>query len=146
MFGDQYLFDSLIGIEASELDIQARQYLDQLQLSHKLTIENGVFSTTALSNGQRKRLALLVALLEDKSIYVFDEWAAGQDPHFKEVFYDGILPRLKTDRKAVLVITHDDRYFDRADRILKLEDGKLADGVESDQTPSALITAHEVRT
>jgi putative ATP-binding cassette transporter len=130
VFNDSYLFDSLPVPDGSNLDEQARFYLKLLELDQKLKIENGKFSTTALSQGQRKRLTLLTALLEDRPIYVFDEWAADQDPRFKHLFYDLILPRLKARNKAVLVITHDDRYFDWADRILKLEEGKPAETVE----------------
>jgi putative ATP-binding cassette transporter len=85
----------------------------------------GTLSTTALSQGQRKRLALLTAYLEDRPFYVFDEWAADQDPTFKEVFYRQLLPGLKDAGKTVLVISHDDRYFHLADRVLRLESGKL---------------------
>ncbi len=68
-----------------------------------------------------------MAWLEDRPIYVFDEWAADQDPPYKEIFYRQILPDLRRRGKAVLVITHDDNYFSLADRCLKLEDGKLSD-------------------
>ncbi len=125
VFGDFYLFDDLLGLEAPGLDEQAREYLEQLHLNHKVRINNGVLSTTSVSQGQRKRLALLTAYLEDRPFYIFDEWAADQDPHFKEVFYTQLLPELKARGKTVLVITHDDKYFDLADRILKLDYGKL---------------------
>jgi putative ATP-binding cassette transporter len=78
-----------------------------------------------LSQGQRKRLALLTAWLEDRPIYVFDEWASDQDPMFKEVFYRQIVPELKSRGKTVVVITHDDRYYQMADRLIKLERGKI---------------------
>jgi putative pyoverdin transport system ATP-binding/permease protein len=87
-------------------------------------VRNGVFSTIHLSQGQRKRLALLTAYLEDRPIYLFDEWASDQDPLFRELFYREILVRLKEQGKTVLVITHDDRYFHLADQIIKLEYGK----------------------
>jgi putative ATP-binding cassette transporter len=125
VFGDFFLFESLLGLQSSNLDDQARQYLEQLHLSHKVRIVDGVLSTTALSQGQRKRLALLTAYLEDRSFYLFDEWASDQDPLFKEIFYTRILPELKARGKTTLVITHDDKYFDLADRILKLDFGKL---------------------
>jgi putative ATP-binding cassette transporter len=88
-------------------------------------IADGRFSTTALSQGQRKRLALLTAYLEDRPFYLFDEWASDQDPVFKDVFYTRLLPELKKRGKAVLVITHDDRYFWVADRVIKLDYGKV---------------------
>jgi putative ATP-binding cassette transporter len=125
VFGDFYLFESFLGLQSSNLDDQAREYLEQLHLSHKVRIADGVLSTTALSQGQRKRLALLTAYLEDRSFYLFDEWASDQDPLFKEIFYTRILPELKARGKTTVVITHDDKYFDLADRILKLDFGKL---------------------
>ena len=97
----------------------------RLQLSDKVTVKDGVLSTTQLSQGQRKRLALLTASLEDRPIYVFDEWAADQDQKFKEFFYRQLLPDLKAEGKMVLIICHDDHYFDIADRIIKLESGKI---------------------
>ncbi|MGP0016275.1 MULTISPECIES: cyclic peptide export ABC transporter [Pseudomonas] len=125
VFSDFFLFDTLLGVMPAHLEPQARSLLKALQLEHKVSIENGAFTTLNLSQGQRKRLALLVALLEDRAFYVFDEWAADQDPAFKEVFYRSLLPDLKARGKAVLVITHDDRYFALADRRIKLEMGQI---------------------
>ncbi|WGV24037.1 cyclic peptide export ABC transporter [Halotia branconii] len=125
VFSDFYLFRELVNSENTNLDTQAQHYLQQLQLDHKVKVENGRLSTTALSQGQRKRLALLTAYLEDRPIYLFDEWAADQDPVFKEVFYTQLLPELKNRGKTVLAISHDDRYFHLADRIIKLDYGKI---------------------
>lgn len=125
VFSDFYLFDSLLGFGNRELDAEARAYLAHLQLDHKVKIENGGFSTLDLSQGQRKRLALLVAYLENRPFYLFDEWAADQDPVFKKIFYTEILPSLKAKGKTVIVITHDDAYFSIADRCIGLRDGKL---------------------
>ena len=125
VFSDFFLFESLLGLEQPNLDEHAQQYLKQLQLDHKVEIKDGRLSTTDLSQGQRKRLALLTAYLEDRPIYIFDEWAADQDPIFKEVFYYQILADLKASGKTVLVITHDDRYYHVADRIIKLDYGKI---------------------
>jgi putative pyoverdin transport system ATP-binding/permease protein len=121
VFYDFYLFDRLLGIEPDDTNNRADHYLDELHLSHKVKIEDGHLSTTDLSQGQRKRLALLTAYLEDRSIYVFDEWAADQDPMFKDVFYRKLLPELKSRGKTIVVISHDDRYFDVADRIVNLQ-------------------------
>jgi putative ATP-binding cassette transporter len=127
VFSDFFLFDELHGLQIDGLDAQARQLLELLHLEHKVTIRDGRFSTTDLSQGQRKRLALLVAYLEDRPFYVFDEWAADQDPTFKEVFYRRLLPDLKAQGKTVLVITHDDRYFSLADRYIKLDYGQVVE-------------------
>ncbi len=125
VFADFYLFKDLLGLDHPELDVRARTYLEQLELSQKVKVEDGRLSTTDLSQGQRKRLALLTAYLENRPVYLFDEWAADQDPVYKEVFYHQILPGLRSRGKAVLVICHDDRYFHVADRILKLENGRV---------------------
>ncbi|CDG83359.1 hypothetical protein [Janthinobacterium agaricidamnosum] len=58
-------------------------------------------------------------------MYLFGEWAAGQDRLFKRVFYTRLLPDLKARGKTVILITHDDAYFHCADRVIKLEDGHL---------------------
>jgi putative ATP-binding cassette transporter len=125
VFADFYLFDRLLGLEQPDLSQQAHHYLKQLQLDHKVTLEADRFSTTALSQGQRKRLALLTAYLEDRPIYVFDEWASDQDPVFKEIFYTQLLPGLRDRGKTVLAISHDDHYFACADRIIKLDYGQV---------------------
>jgi putative ATP-binding cassette transporter len=125
VFADGYLFDHFADGGDAQTDARARRYLRRLGLEQKLHIEGGRLSTTDLSQGQRKRLALLSAYLEDRPVYVFDEWACDQDPHFRKVFYTRLLPEFKARGKAVLVITHDDRYFHVADRIVKLDYGRL---------------------
>jgi putative ATP-binding cassette transporter len=125
VFADFFLFKDLLGLDHPDLDLQAHHYLERLELDRKVKVEAGKLSTTDLSQGQRKRLALLTAYLEDRSFYLFDEWAADQDPVYKEVFYRQILPGLRSRGKAVVVICHDDRYFHIADRLVKLENGKV---------------------
>lgn len=130
VFSDFFLFENLLGLESAELDGEAHRYLQRLQLDRKIQVQDGRFSTLALSQGQRKRLALLTAYLEDRSIYLFDEWAADQDPTFKQIFYLELLPELRRRGKTVFVISHDDHYFHVADRIVKLDYGQ----VEFDRT------------
>lgn len=125
VFSDFYLFERLTGLSNTDLNSLARHYLVQLQLDQKVQVKDGMLSTTALSQGQRKRLALLTAYLEDRPIYLFDEWASDQDPVFKEIFYTQLLPELKSRGKTVLVISHDDRYFHQAERIIKLDYGQV---------------------
>ncbi len=125
VFSEFYLFESLLGVDRYELDARAHEYLAKLQLDHKVTVKDGVLSTTDLSRGQRKRLALLTAYLEDRPFYIFDEWASDQDPIFKNIFYTQLLPELKSRGKTLIVITHDEKYFNIADRVLELEYGKL---------------------
>jgi len=125
IFSDFFLFESLLGLDSHDLDLRASRHLKSLALEKKVSIKDGTLSTIRLSQGQRKRLALLTAYLEDRSIYLFDEWAADQDPSFKEVFYKKLIYELKEAGKTVIVITHDDRYFNLADRRFEMREGAL---------------------
>lgn len=131
VFSDFFLFENLMGLEQPKVDELATQYLERLQIDHKVSVKNGRLSTLSLSQGQRKRLALLTAYLEDRPMYVFDEWAADQDPIFKKVFYDILLPNLKRRGKTILVISHDDHFFHVADRIIKMDHGQIETPVPS---------------
>ncbi|OTA20415.1 Cyclic peptide transporter [Xenorhabdus beddingii] len=124
VFSDYHLFEQLLNNDADVTE-KATHYIEALNMSHKVKIVEGGFSTTNLSAGQRKRLALVSAYVEDRPIYLFDEWAADQDPVFKRLFYTELLPELKANGKTVIIISHDDAYFDIADRIIKLEDGNI---------------------
>lgn len=134
VFAEFHLFDTLFGLEDVNLDQRAWEFIGKLQLDKKVKITNGKLSTIDLSHGQRKRLTLLVAYLEDRPVYIFDEWAADQDPLFKNVFYREILPELKAKGKTLLVITHDDRWYDQACRIIKLQDGLIVGNVRGKAT------------
>lgn len=123
VFADFYLFEHLPHMHSARSVSEASHYVERLGLAHKVRIEEGRFSTIELSTGQRKRLALVSAYVEDRPVYLFDEWAADQDPAFKRVFYTELLPELKRRGKTVIVITHDDAYFEYADRVVKLRDG-----------------------
>lgn len=126
VYSDYYLFKKLYGIEREGKDEVINEYLETLRIKDKLSIDSdGNMSTIKLSSGQRKRLALLVSYLEDRPIYVFDEWAADQDPEFRKFFYHTLLPEMKARGKCVIAITHDDRFFDIADDIIKMEMGKI---------------------
>ncbi len=121
---DFHVFQRLYGLE----DINPAKLtavLEQLRIADKTSIVNGAFRTVSLSTGQRKRLAMVVALLEDRPIYAFDEWAAEQDHDFRRYYYEELLPQLKRSGKTVLVISHDERYFHVADRIVTLNRGQL---------------------
>lgn len=125
VFSDFHLFESLLDVPSAELDQRGNALLAKLHLSNKVRVENGVFTTRALSQGQRKRLALVSVYLEQRPFLIFDEWAADQDPVFKQVFYCEVLPELRAAGKCVLVISHDDRYFNQADQLIRIEEGKI---------------------
>jgi putative pyoverdin transport system ATP-binding/permease protein len=139
VFFDFHLFDRLLGLDPGQAAERGTRLLRELRLEGKVTVTERGFSTTQLSQGQRKRLALLVAYLEDRPIYVFDEWAADQDPGFKEVFYYEILPALRRKGKGVVVISHDDRYFPVADRLIHLENGTIAYETARDDSAAPLV-------
>lgn len=128
VFSDYYLFDTLIPGEAA-LTAEAQKYLERLEIAHKVSIRDRAFTTTDLSTGQRKRLALVHAYLERRPIMVLDEWAADQDPTFRRIFYTEILPDLKRQGKTLIVISHDDRFFSAADRYIRLEEGRIVEEV-----------------
>lgn len=143
IFSDFHLFDQLLDVNSTELDAQGNALLEKLHLHHKVQVREGAFTTRALSQGQRKRLALVVTYLEDRPFLVFDEWAADQDPVFKEVFYRELLPELKALGKSVLVISHDDRYFHLADRVIRMENGQVVAEQSLKASDSAAVLKHE---
>ena len=135
IFSDFYLFEKFLGLDKHTLDTRAQMYLRYLELDQKVRVTEQRLSTTDLSQGQRRRLALLTAYLEDRPFYVFDEWAADQDPQYKEVFYTELLPELRDRGKGVAVITHDDRYFHLGDRIIKFDEGKIIGSWSGSSSP-----------
>jgi putative pyoverdin transport system ATP-binding/permease protein len=126
VFSDFYLFTEI----PSDDDIDMERwsfYLRLCELQGKVTIKDKIFSTTDLSTGQKKRLALVLALMEEKPILVLDEWAADQDPYFRKKFYTEIIPFLNKEGITIIAITHDDKYYHCADRLYKVSEGKLSE-------------------
>lgn len=124
IFADYYLFDDVIQGDR-QIPEDATRYLKRLEIDHKVSVRDGAFTTTDLSTGQRKRLALVSAWLEERPVLVFDEWAADQDPTFRRIFYTELLPDLKRLGKTIIVISHDDRYFDVADQLVRMHAGNV---------------------
>lgn len=125
-FTDTPVFDDLRYIKTDMVKERGQELIEMLELQGKVTFdEKDGITDTKMSHGQKGRLSLLRSLLEDKMIYFFDEWAANQDPHFKKKFYKEIIPELKKAGKTVILISHDDQYFDTGDRILTLENGSV---------------------
>lgn len=126
IFSDYYLMRHVIDEHGSAVtQLQAAELLKALYLEDKVSVADGMLSSINLSQGQKKRLAMLISVFENKNIIIFDEWAADQDPYFKDIFYSQILPDLKNKGKLVIVVSHDEQYFNRADRIFKLNGGQL---------------------
>lgn len=143
IFSDFYLFSQVIDESANFIDEEiAKGYLNMLEIASKVQIKDGRLSTISLSSGQKKRLSMLLVLCENRDIIVLDEWAAEQDPVFKRVFYREVLPYLKSLGKTIIAISHDDSYFDIADRILLAKDGFITE-LKGDERDSASRDAVE---
>jgi putative ATP-binding cassette transporter len=125
VFADGHLFGDVRGLASVGIDERAREGLERLGLSPPVSVRDGRFSTLDLSQGQRRRMALLSAWLEDRPFCILDEWAANQDPAFKRIFYARLLPEMKAAGKGLLVISHDEDYFDAADRVIRLREGRV---------------------
>ena len=105
-----------------------RELIARMDLVGKTDIKDCRLTQTDLSTGQKKRLAMILAMLDNRPVYIFDEWAADQDPNFRRFFYTELLPEMKAAGHAIVAVTHDDSYFEYADRVLKMEYGRFLPG------------------
>jgi putative ATP-binding cassette transporter len=124
IFTDFHLFPKIYGISKLNAD-KVNEYINLMGLSHKTHFNGTNFSNVRLSTGQRKRLALICTLLEDKPIMILDEVTADQDPVFKKFFYTEILPSFRLKGKTVIMVSHDDKYTEQFDRVIEMEYGKI---------------------
>ncbi len=127
VFSDFHLFSKTLSKNGFADEEKIKFWLEFLELNHKTRVKDNELSFTKLSTGQKKRLAMFIALLEERDILVLDEWAADQDPVFRRFFYTKLLPLLKEQGKTIFAITHDDAYFDSADRILLAQNGEISE-------------------
>jgi putative ATP-binding cassette transporter len=127
VLSDFRLFGQLLGPNGEASESEVKGWLERLRILEKVRVEQGIVRDPKLSQGQRKRLALVVALLEERPVLLLDEWAADQDPGFRRLFYRELLPALREAGRTVIAITHDDAYFDVADRVLRLSEGQLGE-------------------
>jgi putative ATP-binding cassette transporter len=128
VFSDYYLFKKMYGLsDYSQQEID--ELLKMFRMQGKVSVEHGQFSNLSFSTGQRKRIALLVAILEKRPFLILDEWAADQDPEFRQEFYEHIVPMFREMGKGVIAISHDDQYYDTADHVLYMADGKPVEAV-----------------
>lgn len=134
VLADFHLFDELYGLDGFDRE-RAQELLRVLSMDGKTSIRGRAFTNMQLSTGQKKRLGLVVALLRNKEIYVFDEWTADQDSEFRDYFYRSILPTLKAQGKALVVVTHDERYEHMCDHLYRLDLGRI---VARETPPEAL--------
>ncbi|SFG29200.1 putative ATP-binding cassette transporter [Novosphingobium sp. CF614] len=126
VFSLPFLFDRLVGPGGRLDETLAQAFLRRLRLDDKVSIEDSRLSDIQLSQGQRKRLALLGALVEERPVLLLDEWAADQDPVFRRFFYEELLPELRAQGRTIIAVSHDDRFFHVADRVLQCDAGILS--------------------
>ncbi|WP_106605149.1 cyclic peptide export ABC transporter [Chitinophaga ginsengisoli] len=124
IFTDFHLFPKIYGIPNLNAD-KVNEYINLMGLSHKTHFNGTNFSNVRLSTGQRKRLALICTLLEDKPIMILDEVTADQDPGFKKFFYTEVLPSFRLKGKTVIMVSHDDKYTEQFDKVIEMEYGKI---------------------
>ena len=124
VFSSFHLFSRAYGLGDEELG-QLQRRIEALNLSGRVSLLEDRFSTLALSAGQKRRLALAVALAEKRPIIVLDEFAADQDPAHRAFFYDVLIPELSKSGQLVIAITHDDHQFHKCDRLIKMADGRV---------------------
>ncbi|EBQ7902273.1 multidrug ABC transporter permease/ATP-binding protein [Salmonella enterica] len=128
VFTDVWLFDRLLGPQGKPANpALVEKWLEHLKMTHKLELNDGRILNLKLSKGQKKRIALLLALAEERDIILLDEWAADQDPHFRREFYQVLLPLMQEMGKTIFAISHDDHYFIHADRLLEMRNGQLTE-------------------
>jgi putative ATP-binding cassette transporter len=144
IFSDFYLFDTLMNDKGENPDDSlVSEWLAKLEISHKTHILDHQIQDTKLSQGQKKRLAMLLAVADNKPIMLLDEWAADQDPSFRRYFYHDLIPMLKAMGKTLFVISHDDSYFAAADRLLLMKHSiltELTDDARQQATHDAIST------
>ena len=124
VFSEFHLFSRLYGLSEDE-KAAIPGHLADLDLAHRVSVTEEKFSTLALSSGQKRRLALSVALAEKRPIIVLDEFAADQDPVRRAFFYDILVPQMARDGHLVLAVTHDEHRFAQCDRLIRMEAGQI---------------------
>ena len=133
IFTQPHLFsENYDNITLNEENEELRNLLELMELKDVINFvpEKNNIDNQGLSKGQQKRLALVLAILQKKPVMVLDEWAAEQDPQFRRFFYTNIVPQLKERGITLIAITHDDAYFNQADRIIKFDYGQTVESPE----------------
>nr|WP_314539126.1 multidrug ABC transporter permease/ATP-binding protein [uncultured Campylobacter sp.] len=145
IFADFYLFSQTLSHNGFASQNEIDELLALLEIDKKVSVIDNKLSTTQLSTGQRKRLSLLIAILEHRSILILDEWAADQDPLFKRKFYKEILPFLQSKGISIIAVSHDDSYFDVATRIILVKDGFVRELDESERISAAKDAVEKIK-
>ncbi|MFK7059255.1 cyclic peptide export ABC transporter [Flavobacterium oreochromis] len=130
VFTDNYVFSHNYDHYKLENNPEYHSLLKLMEMDKVVTDDKEDSARRNFSKGQSKRMSLIFALLEERPILVLDEWAADQDPYFRKYFYEELVPKFKRDGKTIIAVTHDDAYFDQADRIVKFDYGQIVQDIE----------------
>lgn len=117
------------GMKIGEAREQAREMLDRLRIA-----DQADKLPSQLSGGQQQRVAIARALIHQPRLVVCDEPTAALDASSGRRVMDLLRDVAVAEDRSVIIVTHDNRIFDLADRILVLEDGRIThDGTEMPQ-------------
>lgn len=131
VFTDNHIFSQNYDNYSLQKNSQYQELLKIMELDKIIIDDRDESARRQFSKGQSKRMSMIFALLENKPILVLDEWAADQDPYFRNFFYEKLLPKLKKEGKTIIAVTHDDAYFKHADRIVKFDYGQIAEDINA---------------
>ena len=79
-----------------------------------------------LSGGEQQRVAIARALINDPAILFADEPTGNLDSHTGEAIIELLLGVARSDARTLVVVTHDEHLAQRGDRLMRIEDGRLA--------------------
>jgi putative ABC transport system ATP-binding protein len=132
VFQDFHLFPRLTTVENVAIPLilrrrewaaaiqEARRYLDVVGLANRADLP-----PTKLSGGEQQRVAIARAIVSSPDILIFDEPTASLDGDTGRRIVEFVRNEVLTDKRCIVVVTHDARIYDFADRILRMEDGKI---------------------
>ncbi|WP_137128217.1 ABC transporter ATP-binding protein [Roseomonas sp. HF4] len=111
---------TLAGTDVGTARARARDLLDYLQVGRRASA-----MPSRLSGGEAQRVAIARALANRPRVILADEPTAALDSERARVVMDLLRQVAREQRAAVLVVTHDEKIFDRFDRIVGLRDGRI---------------------
>ncbi len=132
VFQDYHLFPRLTTIENVAIPLILKkvdwneclktslQYLEIVGLK-----DRAYLTPTKLSGGEQQRVAIARAIVSSPDILIFDEPTASLDGDTGRRIVDFVKKNILNDKRCILIVTHDSRIFEYADRIMKMEDGRI---------------------
>jgi putative ABC transport system ATP-binding protein len=139
VFQDYHLFPRLTTAEnvAIPLILQKRNWNEALKEAEVdldvVGLKNRAqLPPVKLSGGEQQRVAIARAIVSRPDILIFDEPTASLDGDTGRNIVKFVREHILSDQRCILIVTHDSRIYEYADRIVKMEDGKMM-GVEREK-------------